>query len=196
MNRPELYQKTVDLLLDAYNSGKLEHGDCKACAVGNICGGNDNWARLFMTSSGTQHVSKLDKIKVYKSGIGTIEIPNEQAEEYSEKGFVYGDSGYDGDDVDGFSVSPRNFVAKKMEAVKLIESTGYTMEELMKIEFAFEISIDNTEEGRNHYIYEDNKKGQFIGLTAVLNVLAEIHAAPETEKTSNQEKLEKVYASL
>lgn len=37
MNRSELYYKTVDVLIDAYNNGELEHGNCDACAVGNIC---------------------------------------------------------------------------------------------------------------------------------------------------------------
>ena len=49
MNRPELYQKTVDLLLDAYNNNDLEHGDCSACAVGNICKGNTGWTFYFYT---------------------------------------------------------------------------------------------------------------------------------------------------
>lgn len=40
MNRPELYKKTVDILFQAYFNDTLKHGDCSACAVGNICLGN------------------------------------------------------------------------------------------------------------------------------------------------------------
>lgn len=57
MNRVQLFEKTVNLLLDAYNSGKLEHGSCYACAVGNICRipakevgiSNSDWSKLFFT---------------------------------------------------------------------------------------------------------------------------------------------------
>lgn len=41
MNRPELYKKTVDILLDAYNNGDLVHGLCSHCAVGNIVRANN-----------------------------------------------------------------------------------------------------------------------------------------------------------
>ena len=36
MNKPELYQKTVDILVQAYFNDTLRHDDCAACAVGNI----------------------------------------------------------------------------------------------------------------------------------------------------------------
>jgi hypothetical protein len=56
-NRMKLYQKTVDVLLDAYNNNTLEHGNCSACAVGNICKEaadetrikNSAWKCLFRT---------------------------------------------------------------------------------------------------------------------------------------------------
>ncbi len=63
MNREDLYRKTVDVLLDAYNDGELEHGNCCACAVGNICKesgelldiDNSEWSMLFSTDdSGKQ----------------------------------------------------------------------------------------------------------------------------------------------
>ena len=39
----ESFEIITDVLLDAYNENKLFHGDCSACAVGNICKGNDDW---------------------------------------------------------------------------------------------------------------------------------------------------------
>ena len=36
MNRPELYNKTVDILYNAYFNDTLECGNCYACAVGNL----------------------------------------------------------------------------------------------------------------------------------------------------------------
>lgn len=57
MNREELYYKTVDVLLDAYNSGELFSQSCEACAVGNICieaseltgVPRGKWTKLFST---------------------------------------------------------------------------------------------------------------------------------------------------
>lgn len=46
MNREEQYYKSVDILLDAYNKGELEHQDCSKCAVGNILGHGD-WSASF-----------------------------------------------------------------------------------------------------------------------------------------------------
>ena len=40
MIKPELYHKTVGILFDAYFNDTLRHGDCQACAVGNIICGN------------------------------------------------------------------------------------------------------------------------------------------------------------
>jgi hypothetical protein len=36
MLKPELYQKTVDILVQAYFDGTLIKGNCTACAIGNI----------------------------------------------------------------------------------------------------------------------------------------------------------------
>jgi hypothetical protein len=82
--------------------------------------------------------------------------------------------------------------------VNLIQSTGYSTEELMKIEYAFEFSIINTNHNDKVFLNTDNydywknidpKQGQFIGLTAVLNVLKEIHTTPEIIVAENQNKL-------
>ena len=59
MNRPELFEKSVNTLLDAYNNRTLEHGSCYACAVGNLCNhaakelnfSNHIWNNVFMTHS-------------------------------------------------------------------------------------------------------------------------------------------------
>lgn len=36
MNRPELFNKTISILVKAYFGGTLEAGDCGRCAVGNL----------------------------------------------------------------------------------------------------------------------------------------------------------------
>lgn len=61
MLKPELYQKTVDILVKAYFEDTLEHGNCSACAVGNIVNYEKSkmswsWANVFCTSSRIQIV--------------------------------------------------------------------------------------------------------------------------------------------
>ena len=197
MNRKKLYEKTVNILLDAYNSGKLMHGDCTACAVGNICGNNRLWSYLFVTTSTKQYKEKPGFIRLRDPKGEVIEIKNEELPKYVNSGFSFGNVFYVTDN-DYYTVVPASlsYIEKKQKGLELIESTGYTLDELARIEFAFENSIRNTQEGYEHYTDEDPKKGQFIGLTAVLNVLAEIHATPEKSTKANQEKLEKVYAHI
>ena len=160
MKNVKLYQKTVNLLLDAYNDGELEHGSCTACAVGNICkevaeqtgifGGN--WASLFMTRS--------------NDGV--------------------------------FKQSPFTYANAKTirDGEQLVSLAPYSQEELMKIEYAFESSIHYSNKGYDYYADEDKKKGQFIGLCAVLDVLKEIHEVKEDAHKESVTKLNNVYETI
>jgi len=150
MQREDLYYKTVDLLLDAYNSNQLEHGSCTKCAVGNLCNNKTYWSQLFMTSKGFN--GKLEQ-------------------EFYEDAYT------------------------KSIKKDLLKITGYTWKELAEIEWAFESSIENTEEGYSYYRNTDVKKGQFIGLTAVLNLLKEIHQVDKEVSEEKQLKLESIYNS-
>jgi hypothetical protein len=153
MEREELYKKTVDVLLDAYNSEELMHSNCEFCAVGNICKeasqitkiGNGMWGNLFYTDSYGKQVQPEFCIE-----------DTEQIKRWRE------------------------------EAKILIEATGYSQLELMKIEHVFESSIQNTLEGHAHWCQKHTKKqGQFIGLCAVLDVLREFHQVDcENHETS------------
>lgn len=79
MNRIDLYKKTVDILYLAYFNDTLKHGDCSACAVGNIClangatlydythsisGSNLAWSMAFYTDTDTL-IQTIDE-SVYK----------------------------------------------------------------------------------------------------------------------------------
>jgi len=75
MKNPELFHKTIGILVNAYFKGKLAHGDCAACAVGNICANyvpilkgksvseddfnNAIWIYAFGTNKGIQHIEPL-----------------------------------------------------------------------------------------------------------------------------------------
>lgn len=71
MKKKELYQKTVDILVQAYFNDTLEHSDCTACAVGNIVAANietctipyssklpwrGEWSNVFCTSGCEQDI--------------------------------------------------------------------------------------------------------------------------------------------
>jgi hypothetical protein len=43
MKNEQLYNKTVDILVQAYFNDTLEHGNCYACAVGNIIAANKGY---------------------------------------------------------------------------------------------------------------------------------------------------------
>ena len=72
MKNKALYEKTVSILVDAYMNDTLVHGDCGACAVGNLCAAygfkerespfeegptRESWAELFYTGIGGQYVN-------------------------------------------------------------------------------------------------------------------------------------------
>lgn len=115
MKKPELYQKTVDILVDAYFNDTLQHGNQCGCAVGNIvaanCGINlckkdDNIMPDYFTSS--------DDINIVK--------------DLTNNGLWY-------DAIFGGSVFTDGLT---LNILKQVESTGYTYLELAKIERAFE----------------------------------------------------------
>lgn len=61
MINPELYQRTVDILVKAYFEDTLAHGSCTACAVGNIVNYGKSkktwrWSEVFFTGFMEQNV--------------------------------------------------------------------------------------------------------------------------------------------
>lgn len=166
MNRPELYTKTVNVLIDAYEGGNLKHGRCYFCAVGNIC------------------AEASRKLGIYRSAWEAM----------------FATDGHTGIQERGSSVHSKADVDR---AKRLLFETGYTIEELARVEFAFETSLRNTPlnrhqkkeidllfENSNYLDDNDNRRyiyftevneilGQYIGLQAVLSVLKDIHLADD-----------------
>lgn len=112
MINPELYQRTVDILVKAYFEDTLEHTNCRACAVGNIVAANmgielgrtGNYLSDIMPKDFIPHNPELD------SGVWYGAIHDRQVYE------------------------PR----LTFSIIKQVESTGYKAEELAEIEYAFE----------------------------------------------------------
>jgi hypothetical protein len=122
------FNHTLNVLVKAYLNGTLEHGQCSACAVGNIVMESCPDARMLLIEGWPLvFVSEGDDKQRLRPG------------EY------------------------------KGEAKRQIDATGYTWQELARIEKAFE-KHDSFSEDES--IIESD---MFNGLMAVVDVLAEIH---------------------
>lgn len=155
MNRPKLYDKTVKVLYDAYFNDTLEHGDCAACVVGNICKEASlitgiprrAWWRLFVTTRSlgipSQAIALPGEILASNGYMPARSVPALDT--------TYTDA----------QISSRILE----EALRLVEATGYTVSELAQIEYAFE-SAPGGDSDEDH---------MFNGLVNVLEVLNSIH---------------------
>lgn len=141
------FEKTVDILVKAYLNDTLVHGYCAACAVGNI-------------------IAHANKIKITidcgaPRWVGTKMFP-----EWDEV-FYTGAHPTDADAqvivMDGY----------RGGAKEQIDSTGYSVVELAKIEKSFE--AHNPSYFIDYPTQKDMEQWMFNGLMAVVDVLAEIH---------------------
>lgn len=128
------FENTVDILVKAYMNNTLENGNCCACAVGN----------LVACSLGINFIPA--------NNLGILKIQWENGE--------YPSKDHSGGWGEILSTSENKLSNKALEQ---INSTGYTVLEISKIEYAFEHSETIT----NDKI--------FNGLMAVVDVVAEIH---------------------
>ncbi len=156
MRNKELYDSTVDIILDAYNNKKLMHGSACGCFIGNIV---------------EKRCKNLDYKDIYLDG-------NQ----------VYTAYWYD--------VISNHYAKTNVDLKELvkeqIDSTGYTVEEVIALEQAFEsaISIEKRVIGERGLDI-----GQYEGMKAALKKLAEIHETPATESIEKLDKIqETVYA--
>lgn len=152
MNRPDLYNKTVNILFDAYFNDTLEHGNCYACAIGNIIAANRAYKLL--------QCETIFDLKLYWEGfLPYHEITNIHSVRFP-KWFmlVRRSSNYRVEDI--------------AVAEKQIADTGYNLEEVRKIENAFE----DCDMGSSEEDY------MFNGLVAVLETLKKIHEVEDNEE--------------
>jgi hypothetical protein len=136
MKNPELYHKSLNVLVKAFINDTLEHGNCTACAVGNL----------------VADALRIDLKKEYTrfEGLG---------DPSRDLGLWYD------------ALQQPKPTQKMLQQIKY---TGYDIEELRKIEKAFESSdLGETEEDE-----------MYNGLMAVVETLGEIH---EVSKEQVQE---------
>lgn len=139
------FDHTVGVLVKAYLNGTLLHGSCYACAVGNIVA----------------------------HGLG-VKIKNHKWENMPYPSLIDGQvQGWGAVFVSDFD----QLLSKKTQLIReenlshprvieQISATGYSWQDLAKIEYAFEVDFDER--------CEDGDR-MFAGLMAVVDVLADIH---------------------
>ncbi len=152
MKQELLYNKTVDILVQAYFNDTLEHGNYCGCAVGNIIAAN---CGIDLVKSGGAfsevHPKKIPDFS-YNKDSRHLENP------------LHNGIWYDFKDKN----KALNDVVSKQ-----VQMTGYSWEELLLIERAFE--------GVWNYTTDDER--MFSGLMAVIECLDKIHENNDTAIT-------------
>lgn len=168
MKNVELYNKTVDILVQAYFNDTLFHGSCAACAVGNIVAHNMGFD--IIKKEATHTIDTFCWVKDGQEhpypGLGQCETGEYNL--INGWGAVIGTNGF-----------PKNMRKPKLgrmvgKAKEQILSTGYSVLELAKIEFAFETAT----------MGKSDDEWMFNGLMAVIEVLDEIHQNENKEVTN------------
>ena len=151
MKREELYKRTVDILVQAYFDNTLQHGNCYACAVGNIVAGNMG-IRFFKGKYGS--ACDINEYLIWEGKKPTY-CSADQKDDYRT------------------TITSVVCTLRDGERVELTEnikkqllSTGYTLEELIEIENSFE-KVDF------EAVSDDER--MFNGLMRVVDALDKIH---------------------
>ena len=141
MKNKELFNRTVAVLVKAYQNDTLIHGSCCACAVGN----------LVAASCGIDDIFDDDEWRKKALGGG-----------FWGWAFVFSTFGREQ------HIYPENY---RGPAKFQIDATGYSWQELAKIEHAFETAPKG----------DNDDDWMLNGLLAVYDVLCEIHEVDKSE---------------
>jgi len=159
MLKQDLYEKTVSILVDAYFNDTLEHGNCYACAVGNIIAANCGYSYESDPLPSEMRINTGMGILYWDALIPITEnltrpITAKRVTEIIKK--------------------PQLSIRQEYQLLK----TGYSFNELCSIEKAFEdvVDIGSTDE----YM--------FNGLMAVIEALDIIHENTDETVTYTAKK--------
>ena len=141
MKNKELFNRTVAVLVKAYQNDTLKHGSCRACAVGN----------LVAAGCGINNIFDDDEWRI-------------KASDEDFRGWTNVFSTSRGEQL----IMPENY---RGPAKFQIDATGYTWQELAKIEYAFETAPKG----------DNDDDWMLNGLLAVYDVLCEIHEVDKSE---------------
>lgn len=153
------FNKAYDVLVQAFFNGTLAKGDCKCCAVGNIVAGA--YGATIEIHEGTATCSMINHL--WKALFCTSWGIQAKRVPYYGKTYIE-------------------------EALYSIEATGYSEEELAKVEYAFETNTNIHIEDYCKNSEQDILEDQYNGLCAVFDVLCELDNIPKEPKYSNKLK--------
>ncbi len=147
MKQKELYEKTVSILVDAYMNDTLQHGNCYACAIGNLVAANCGFPLIPNPDTERVFIEKFiwDGRIAFWGNVHSVMFRNVNTPGSNRQ-----------------TVCPEQYTGRAKEE---IDATGYSYQETAAIEKAFE----------NVAFEEDEDKYMFNGLMAVINVLDQIH---------------------
>jgi hypothetical protein len=148
MTDREKFFDTVGILVEAYLNGVLMHGDCAACAVGNIISAklgckitsfdNEFGEPFYAWKRGGHRLTPLWGMVFVTGATGPV-------------------------------LNPKAYMGNcKLQ----IDASGYSWQDLARIESAFERAANYNNEGE---LLNDREDAVFNGLLAVVDVLSEIH---------------------
>lgn len=138
MKNQELFDRTINILVKAYQNETLAHNEACACAIGNMIAGNNGFKIIRSINSGLFWDNEID----------------------SEWTWVHCNGEFE-----NFLDSDRYVKGKSQ-----LESTGYSINETILIERAFEYHSEE--------VWDEDG---FKGLMSVVDALILIHSATTTE---------------
>lgn len=159
MQREQLYHKTVDILVQAYFNDTLQHGNCFACAVGNIVAANCGIKFQLMARENKRFYDMIVKPLTWE-GYG-IDI---------KKTITY--------------FAHDNGEYPQELSYQIIKS-GYSFKELNQIEQAFESAVSLSYEPK---FGQTDDEAMFNGLMNVIDALDEIHENKDEATTQSSKK--------
>lgn len=175
MRNPELFVKSVDILVDAYEKGNLEHLDPCHCAVGNMiaytAGTYKFGTKTGGRATGSDWVVLMDLIR---EQLLMEQVTTEKAMEHP-------------------LFRPNEFGSSELNVEAAFEQakmSGYTPNEMERIEAAFE--KNEIRENKIGFKTRNSRRDEdpLDGLLKAVEVLGDIHEIPKETIHCMKEKIE------
>ena len=177
-------QKAIDIFLDSLNNNTLISGNCSACAVGNLVA--DAFGIKLITEvneDNTITVSECDSCDSYPEELNGASVT------VWGRFFLTNSDDYQSKNFDGVGLTTS--AIKAMDVI--CKKTGFTVEELAAIEYAFETNCE-CEYKMSHWTDAQKQVEYIKGLTAVVKVMMEFDNVQEEVEEVFTKKAEAIFA--
>lgn len=166
---PERFNRALTALVQAFFNDTLANGACSACAVGNIVAYAHG---VKITKEDIQNIANGNRDNAPEhakwSFLGiTCRMRDAKTNEITKKQYIH-----------NYPVSDKIFVLSRPDqierALQIIIPTGYSEEEIMRIEYAFESNSEIHIQDYKNHSKKEIMEDQFKGLMAVVEELCKI----------------------